>query len=449
MPETNQQTTSSQPTRRQFIQSSTAVAGGLVISQALSSAVYAAGSDVIKVGLVGCGGRGTGAALNALRADPGNKLVAMGDLFEDQIIGSGSGSQKTPGALQNLQLQAGDENGTQIDVPRDRVFHGWDAYKYVIEASDVVLFATTPHFRPMHLKACIEAGKHIFCEKPVGVDAKSVKQVMDLGKQAAQKKLNLVSGLCYRYDKYVRETVDQIHGGKIGDVVTINSNYLTSWLWNKPRQPQWSDMEYQVSNWLYYYWLSGDHVVEQHIHSLDKALWVMNDEPPTRVTSTGGRQQRTAPEFGNIYDHFSNVFEWDRPGKQPVRCFSLCRQFDGCTINVSDWVFGSEGTASLDQHRITGKNSWRRPPTTPENMYDSEHKALFSAIRAGTPLNNTDYMCKATLMAIMARESAYSGKTITWDQILESKQDLTPSTGYQWGSLPVAPVAVPKQYKFA
>lgn len=450
MPATNQQTAESQPTRRQFIKTSTAVAaGGLAISQALSSAVYAAGSDVIKVGLVGCGGRGTGAALNALHADPGNKLVAMGDLFEDQIVGTTSGGQKIPGSLQNLQLQAGDENGSQIDVPRDRIFSGWDAYKHVIEVSDVVLFATTPHFRPMHLKACIEAGKHIFCEKPVGVDAKSVKQVMDLGKLAEQKKINLVSGLCYRYDKYVRETVDQIHNGKIGDVVTINSNYLTSWLWNKPRQPQWSDMEHQIRNWLYYYWLSGDHVVEQHIHSLDKALWVMNDEPPTRVTSTGGRQQRTAPEYGNIYDHFANVFEWDRPGKPLVRCFSLCRQFKDCTVDVSDWVFGSEGVASLDHHNITGKNRWKRPQNTPENMYDSEHKALFAAIRSGNTLNNTDYMCKATLMAIMARESAYSGQTIKWDEILESKQDLTPPTGYQWGSLPVETVAVPKQYKFA
>jgi myo-inositol 2-dehydrogenase / D-chiro-inositol 1-dehydrogenase len=437
----------SQPTRRDFMKKTgIAVAGATLVTQTLSTAVYAAGNDTIKVGLVGCGGRGTGAVGNALNADPGTKLVAMGDLFPDKISSTG----KPPGALENL-INSGNVNTAQVDVPKDRQFSGWDAYKGVIDASDVVLLATTPHFRPLHVKACIAAGKHIFCEKPVGVDAKSVKEVMDLSNAAAQKQLNLVSGLCYRYDKYVKETVDKIHAGAIGDIVNINSNYLTTWLWNNPRQPQWSDMEYQIRNWLYYYWLSGDHVVEQHIHSLDKALWVMGNEPPTRVTSTGGRQQRTAPQFGNVYDHFGNVYEWDRPGKATVRCFSFCRQFTGqptVATDVSDWVYGTEGVANLDAHKITGKHPWKKPLTTPENMYDSEHKALFKAIRTGVPINNGDYMCKSTLMGIMARESAYSGKTVTWDDILSSKQDLSPAGGWKWANLPVAPVPVPNEYKF-
>jgi myo-inositol 2-dehydrogenase/D-chiro-inositol 1-dehydrogenase len=431
-------TPSPEPTRRQFIQNSTAaVAGAALISQAMSTAVYAAGKDEIKVGLVGCGGRGGGATVNALHADPGARLVALGDLFQD----------KAELKLKELKLS---DAGDQID-PKIELFSGWDAYKQVIAASDVVLLATTPHFRPMHLKACIEAGKHIFCEKPVGVDAKSVKEVMDLAAAAKQKNLNLVSGLCYRYDKFVKATVEEIHNGRIGDIVSLNSNYLTGWLWNNARKPEWSDMEYQIRNWLYYTWLSGDHVVEQHIHSLDKALWVMKDVPPTRVTSTGGRQQRTAPEFGNIYDHFGNVFEWDMGAGHIVRCFSYCRQFTGqpaVATDVSDWVFGTEGIANLDQHKITGKSPWKKPATTPENMYDSEHKALFGAIRSGTPLNNGDYMCKATLMGIMARESAYSGKTITWDEILNSTQDLSPATGFKWDKLPVQPVAVPNEYKF-
>jgi predicted dehydrogenase len=431
-------TPSPEPTRRQFIQNSTAaVAGAALISQAMSTAVYAAGKDEIKVGLVGCGGRGGGATVNALHADPGARLVALGDLFQD----------KAELKLKELKLS---DAGDQID-PKIELFSGWDAYKQVIAASDVVLLATTPHFRPMHLKACIEAGKHIFCEKPVGVDAKSVKEVMDLAAAAKQKNLNLVSGLCYRYDKFVKATVEEIHNGRIGDIVSLNSNYLTGWLWNNARKPEWSDMEYQIRNWLYYTWLSGDHVVEQHIHSLDKALWVMKDVPPTRVTSTGGRQQRTAPEFGNIYDHFGNVFEWDMGAGHIVRCFSYCRQFTGqpaVATDVSDWVFGTEGIANLDQHKITGKSPWKKQATTPENMYDSEHKALFGAIRSGTPLNNGDYMCKATLMGIMARESAYSGKTITWDEILNSKQDLSPATGFKWDKLPVQPVAVPNEYKF-
>jgi predicted dehydrogenase len=450
MPQTNA-TSSPQSSRRQFMQHAGATAAGaMVISSALSSAVYAQGSDTIKVGLIGCGGRGTGAAANALHASPGNKLVAMGDLFIDKILGT----PEKKGSLDNLIAS---EGSAQIEVPKDRCFAGWEAYKGVIAESDVVLLATTPHFRPMHVEACLAAGKHIFCEKPVGVDAKSVRKVMELSKAAEQKKINLVSGLCYRYDKFVKETMEQIHNGKIGDIVSINSNYLTAWLWNNPRQPQWSDMEYQIRNWLYYYWASGDHVVEQHIHSLDKALWVMNNEPPTKVSSTGGRQQRTAPEFGNIYDHFAQVYEWEREGKPPVRCFSFCRQFtgqqQGVAVDVSDWVYGTEGVASLDQHRITGKDgkvAWKRAPTTPENMYDSEHKALFAAIRGGQVINNGDYMCKSTLMGIMARESAYSGRTITWDEIMDSKQDLTPEGGWKWDKLPVAPVAVPgpNGYKF-
>ncbi|HSZ60040.1 MAG TPA: Gfo/Idh/MocA family oxidoreductase [Tepidisphaeraceae bacterium] len=425
-----------QASRRQFMKASAAV-GAALVTQSLASAIYAQGSSKLKIGLVGCGGRGSGAAVNALHADPGNELTAMCDLFPDKITKS----------LQAIQSQG--DLDQQIKVTKDTMFSGWDGYKHLIDSVDVVLLATTPHFRPMMLKYAIEKGKQIFCEKPVGVDAKSVKEVMDLTNAAAQKNLNLVSGLCFRYDLYVKETMQQVHAGKIGDVVAINSNYNTTWLWNNARQPQWSDMEYQIRNWLYYYWLSGDHVVEQHIHSLDKALWTMNDVPPTRVLSTGGRQQRTAPQFGNIYDHFGNVFEWDLPGGRQVRCFSYCRQFDQCTNDVSDIIYGTEGVANLTAHKITGKTMWKRKPTTPENMYDTEHKELFSAIRSGKVINNGDYMCKSTLMGIMARESAYSGQTIAWDQILSSKQDLSPAGGFQWGPLPVAPVAVPNEYKFS
>ena len=440
MPETQfTESQSPQSTRRQFIKTSAAaVAGAALISPALSSAVYAQGKDTLKVGLVGCGGRGSGAASQALHADAGTELYAVCDLFKDQAeLG-----------LSEIKGNAPDI-ADRITVTPDRIFSGWDGYKHLIDSVDVVLLATTPHFRPVMLKYAIEKGKQIFCEKPVGVDAKSVKEVMDLSNAAAKKGLNLVSGLCYRYEVYLKETMQQIHDGKIGEVTAINSNYLTNWLWSKPRKPAWSDMENQIRNWLYYYWLSGDHVVEQHIHSLDKALWVMNNEPPTRVTSTGGRQQRTAPQFGNIYDHFGNVYEWDLPGGRQVRCMSYCRQYNQCANDTSDIVFGTEGTANLMMHSITGKTRWRRKPTPPENMYDSEHKALFGAIRSGKVINNGDYMCKSTLMGIMARESAYSGKVVTWDEILNSKQDLSPASGYNFGPMPVAPVAVPGEYKYA
>ena len=424
------------PTRRQFMKTSTATLTAGLIGTQLASAVYAQGSPKIKVGLVGCGGRGGGAAQQALHADDGAELTSRCAIFFPTPQRRGSPSLKQSDAA------------TQITVTKDNLFSGWDGYKHLIDSVDVVLLATTTHFRPLNLKYAIAAKKHIFCEKPVGVDAKSVKEVMDLAKEAEKNKLNLVSGLCYRYDQYVRETVDQIHQGTIGDIVNINSNYLTTWLWNKPRQPQWSEMEYQVRNWLYYYWLSGDHVVEQHIHRLDKALWIMKDVPPTKVTATGGRQQRTAKEFGNIYDHFTNVFEWEMGEGRTVRCFSQCRQYNECATDVSDLVFGTEGTAYLDDHRITGKTMWKRKLKTPENMYDSEHKALFGAIRSGKVINNGDYMCKSTLMGIMARESAYSGKAITWDQIINSTQDLSPKEGFKFGPVETAPVAVPVEYKF-
>ena len=418
--------------RRDFMKKSTAAAiGTAVVSQTLSTGVYAAGSDTLKVGLIGCGSRGTGAAVQALHADKGAKLVAMGDLFADQI--------KT--ALGVLTPQ---DVAPQIDVPADRQFSGWDNYKGVIEHVDVVLLATTPHFRPIQLEAAINAGKHIFCEKPVGVDAPSVRKVMELSAAAKNKNLNLVSGLCYRYDKYKQETIKRIHDGALGEIISLQPMYLTTGLWSKPRQPGWSDMEWQIRNWLYFTWLSGDHIVEQHIHSLDKALWVMKDEPPVRVEATGGRIQRVAPQYGNVYDHFNTIYEW----KNGVRAYSNCRQWNECRSDVADWVLGSEGIANVQLHTIKdrkGKTKFHKGEN-PENMYDSEHKALFGAIRSGNVINNGDYMCKSTLMAIMARESAYSGQPVTWEQIMASDKRLVPAQ-YAFGPAPEVVIAVPGTYK--
>ncbi len=423
----------SRPSRRDFVRGSATAAGAVVVSAALQSAVYAAGSDVIKVGLVGCGGRGTGAAQNALHGDSNAKIVALGDMFKDQIEGS----------ILNLKNT---DVADRVAVTDENKFVGWDAYKGVIGAVDVVLLATPPHFRPMHLKAVVEAGKHVFCEKPVGVDAPGVLSVMATTKQAAEKNLTLVSGLCYRYDDSKREVVDRIHDGAIGQIINLHTNYLTTGLWYKQRQPEWSDMEWQLRDWLYFTWASGDHIVEQHIHSLDKMLWVMKDQPPAKVIASGGRIVRTAPQFGNVYDHFNSVFEW----ADGVRCFSGCRQWTGLkeqiSQDVSDWAYGTEGTANIQQHRISGKQKFHKGDAK-VGMYDAEHVALFNAIRNGKPINNGDYMCKSTLMAIMARESAYSGKVITWEQILASTEKLGPEK-YEFGPLPVAPIAVPGTSKF-
>lgn len=412
-------------TRRDFVKTSSVVAAAAAATLVVPPSVHAAADHRIKIGLVGCGNRGSGAAANACRADEGIVLWAMGDMFQDQ--------------LDSHVKDITTEVGAQIDCPKERQFVGWDAYKGVIENVDVVLLATPPHFRPMHLEAVIKAGKHCFCEKPVGVDPVGVKKVMEVAKLAAEKKLSLVSGLCYRYDEAKRAIIEKIHDGAIGDIRVLQHNYLTGGLWSRARKPDWTEMEYQVRNWLYHYWLSGDHIVEQHIHSIDKMMWVMKDEPPMKVLATGGRIQRTAPQYGNIYDHFNTVFEWENG----VRAFTQCRQFVECKASISDFAFGTDGIAAIGEERpfITGKNPVKLKRSK-QNMYDSEHVALFKSIRSNEPINNGDYMCKSTMAAIMARTSAYSGKEVKWEDMMDSKESFTPAQ-YAWGPRAEDPIVVP------
>ena len=421
------------PSRRDFLKSSSAVAGGVLAGQlAIAHGAYAAGSDTLKVGLVGCGGRGTGAAAQALNADPSVKLTAMGDAFADRLEGSLN-------ALNGAGLAA------KIDLKSDHKFVGFDAYQQVIDSGiDVVLLTAPPHFRPAHLAYAVEKGKHIFAEKPIATDAPGVRSVFATSNLAKEKKLCLVSGLCWRYDYGMRATFDQIKSGAIGDITTIQATYHTSTLKKFPRQPGWSDMEFQLRNWQHMTWLSGDHNVEQHIHSLDKVAWAMGDEPPVQCTGSGGRQARTGAESGNVYDHFSVVYEY----ANGVKAFASCRQIDGCSNDVSDHVFGTKGTCDIFAHSVKqgGKTTWKFKGQKGD-MYQTEHNELFAAIRSGNPINNGDYMTKSTLMAIMGRMSAYTGKTITWEQALNSKENLTP-TSYEWGSLPEPVVATPGATQF-
>jgi myo-inositol 2-dehydrogenase/D-chiro-inositol 1-dehydrogenase len=421
----------SQPSRRDFVRGAAAVGAAAMAVGSMPSFVHAAENNTLKIGLVGCGGRGGGAAINALKADSNIKLVALADMFKDKLDAGLLGLKSSP-------LKA------QVDVPPERQFTGWDGYKGVIEACDVVLLATPPHFRPMHLKAAVEAGKHIFCEKPVATDAPGLRSVIETCEEAKKKKLTLVSGLCYRYDQGKIETVKRIHEGAVGEITAIQGNYLTTGLWSNPRKPEWSDMEWQLRNWLYFTWLSGDMITEQHIHTLDKVLWLMKDEMPLKVQACGGRACRTAPNYGNVYDHFNTIFEW----KSGVRAFCAARQWDGADPDVSDWVYGTEGHANLQDHIIWGKEPkpWKRKAGA--NMYDLEHVALFKSIRSGEPINNGDYMIKATGMALMGRMAAYTGKTVTWEQALGSQENLAPAK-YEFGPLEVAPIAVPGKTKLA
>ena len=424
------------PSRRTLLKSGTsAVAAAALapISKALRHPpVHPGGTETLRVGLVGCGGRGTGAAANALRADSKVELVAMGDTFADHLADS-------------FEVLSGTEDiADRVRVDEEHRFVGFDAFEKVIASSDVVLLATAPHFRPQHVRAAVEAGKHLFVEKPVATDAPGVRSMMESVQMAAEKGLSVVSGLCYRYHFAKRETLRRIHEGAIGEIRNIQTTYNTSGLWHRGRSPEWSDMEWQLRNWLYFTWLSGDHIVEQHIHSLDKVAWVMGDEYPIKATSSGGRIARTDPKWGNVYDHFNTVFEW----ANGVRAFSSCRQWNGTANDVSDHVYGTEGVARLQTHKIEGKQPWRWRSEEPDDMYQNEHDALFASIRNNERIDNGDYMCKSTLMAIMARMAAYTGQVITWEQALASELDLSPEA-YEWGPLAVRPVAVPGVTKFS
>ena len=412
--------------RRSFLtKTGTAVAAGAVASQASPAfGVHTSGSNTLRVGLIGCGGRGTGAAINAANADPGVEITALADAFGDRILDC----EET--------LRRNKKMGKKVKVTPETRFSGFDAADNLINSGvDMVILATPPHFRPEHMRLCVEAGKHVFCEKPVGVDVPGVRSVMETCEMAKQKGLSVVSGLCWRYDLGVREVVKRIQDGAIGDIHTMQENYLTGTLWHRGENPDWSQMEYQLRNWLYFNWLSGDHLAEQHIHSIDKSLWLMGDEPPVSCYSTGGRLVRTQKKWGNVYDHFATVYEW----ANGVKVFSHCRQMAGCFNDVNDYIFGSKGNAQILSFKVNGEKVWKGRKIS---MYDSEHIELMKSIRSGQPINNGKYMCISTLMALMGRDAAYTGKKIKWEDYMKSDVKLGPKS-YEWGDYEPAPVAKP------
>jgi predicted dehydrogenase len=419
--------------RREFLKTSAALAGAAASSHlALPSNVHAGGDDLIKVGLIGCGGRGCGAAEQAVNAGPNIKLTALGDVFADHLAS----------ATRTLTKNLGDNYA----VPEKNCFTGFNAYKDVIDSGvDVVLLTTPPHFRPLHLQAAVEAGKHTFVEKPVAVDAPGVRSILETVKKAEEKNLAVVSGLCWRYHHAKRETFARIHEGAIGDIVAMQCTYNTGYLRCFQRQKDWSDMEYQLRNWLYYTWLSGDHNVEQHIHSLDKMAWAMKDEFPEKAFGVGGRQVRTQEVYGHIFDHHAVVYEY----KNGVKAFSMCRQQENTDNEIKDFLFGTKGVCDVMAHSITGANPWRHKPNRkdPDDMYQNEHNELFASIRSGKPINDGERMAKSTLMAILGRMATYTGKVITWEQAMNSKEDLSPPK-YEWCSLPTPEVARPGITKF-
>jgi predicted dehydrogenase len=408
-------------TRRTFLQSTAVAATSLIATNAHAQG----GSDTLKVGLIGCGGRGTGAAGQALRADRNVKLWAMADAFGDKIEIS----------LGLLGQEA--DIASKLDVPAERRHTGFDGYRHVINSCDVVLLCTPPHFRPIHLRAAVEARKHVFAEKPVAVDGSGVRSVLETCREAQRRNLSVVSGLCLRHDNGFKDTVARIHDGAIGQVIAMQANDLRGPIWRRQRTDDMSEMTWQMRNWYYYTWLSGDFNVEQHVHYLDVCAWIMRDTYPIKCVGTGGRQTRTQEEFGHIFDHFSVVYEYANGAK----LFSQCRQQVGCAGDMSGHALGQFGTALLTERRrglILRTGSREHVYEGPlNNMYQTEHDVLFASIRNSRPINNGEYMAKSTLMAIQARMAAYTGQVVTWEQAMNSREELSPAA-YTWDANPPA-----------
>jgi myo-inositol 2-dehydrogenase/D-chiro-inositol 1-dehydrogenase len=418
--------------RRAFLKNAGVAAVATTIASRFDSipGAYAAGSDEIRIGLVGCGGRGTGAALNALQSAQGVRLVAMADAFQDRLNDS-----------RRLLTEKG---GAGIAVTDDHAFVGLDAYQRLL-ATDVnyVILATPPGFRPIHIKAAVAAGKNVFAEKPVAVDAPGIRSCLETFEEIQKKGVGLVAGTQYRHFTPYMESIKRIHGGQIGKLVAGRCYFNTTGLWSKDRQPGWSDLEFQMRNWLYYTWLSGDHIVEQFIHNVDTMVWTYNGHP-VRATGSGGRQVRTEPIYGHIYDHFAIDYEF----ADGAHCAAMCRQQDGCDKKVANEFVGTKGTAFvLPQYYITGEQPWKLDAsvgTDLGNAYVQEHTDLIASIRAGKPLNELKQVAESSLSAIMGRMAAYTGKAVTWDEALASQESLMPTT-LAWGPMPIPPVAMPGQ----
>lgn len=412
--------------RRSFVEAS----GLALAALAAPRQAFAIGrrtADPIRIGLVGCGGRGTGAVRDAVRASDNVQIMALGDLFPDRITSAQTGFART--VAEDPRFAAA------YKVTPEKCFTGFDAYKQVLATDcDLVILATPPGFRAEQLLAAVNAGKHVFTEKPVAVDVKTALAAIAAADIAKAKGLGIVAGTQRRHDPRYRETIRRIHDGAIGQVVSGQVYWNQGGLWSNVRKPGWSDMEFQLRNWLYYTWLSGDHIVEQHVHNIDVANWVMGGHP-VRATAMGGRQTRTDPLYGHIFDHFAVEYEYS-DGR---RVLSMCRQQDGTASKVGESFQGSLGQSNA-YDTIEGKNAWKHARLEGMNPYVEEHRDLVASIRAGKPLNEGRQIVESNLTAILGREAAYTGQSLTWDELLASNLSILPTT-FALG--PLATPAVP------
>lgn len=432
---------SARPSRRDFLATSARLAATAVVADlAISRSAHAAGSDVVKFGLIGCGGRASGAAGDAMDADKGAKLVAMADLFEDKVLSARE-------RLKKMKPQ-------QVAVDDAHCFHGFDAYKQVIASdADVVLIACTSKFHPRYLKAAIDAGKHAFLEKPHALDVPGLRVVDAACKEAAAKKLSVVSGLCWRYHNCVQETMKRIHDGAIGDVVAIQVTYLRSPYRLIERQPNQKELEYQFRNWYHFNWLSGDDLLQSLVHSLDKGAWALKDVSPVRAFGVGGRASSCDKPFiyGDVFDHSAVVWEY----ANGVRMYGIGRAQNGCFNDVSSVIMGTKGIANPEKGKIDGKVKWQfEGPKC--RMSEEEQRCLFTSVREGRPLNNHKYMINSTMIGIIGRMAAFTGREITWDDAMKSTFEIGPAE-CSWDMQPPTkpdekgayPVAIPGFTKLA
>ncbi|CAN5646084.1 Gfo/Idh/MocA family oxidoreductase [soil metagenome] len=418
-------------TRRTFVQTTTAAAAAMMFP----SGARVFGSDVVRVGVVGTGGRGTGAIRDVLMSSEGIEITALGDLSPDRLEQSRMQLDKTAAgdAAFGAKWKAG------FKVTGERVFTGFDAYKNVVTSPDVdlVILATPPGFRPVHLAAAVAAGKHVFTEKPVATDSVGIRSVLATYETALTKNLGIGAGTQRRHQAEYLATIARLHEGAIGDIVSGQVFWNQGGLWNHPRQPDWSDTEWQIRNWLYFAWLSGDHIVEQHVHNIDVANWVLR-EHPIRAIAVGGRQQRTDPRYGHIFDHFAVDFEYP----SGARIMSMCRQIEGTRNRVGEHFIGTRGSTD-PSGKIMGPSAWAyERPEKPVNPYVQEHTNLIASIRAGKPINELKTVAESTLTAILGREAAYTGQELTWDEVLKAELDLTPPN-ISFQSMEVPPVPMP------
>ena len=400
--------------RRNFLKKSSLAIAGTAAMTNITKAAWVSSDDTIKLGLIGCGGRGRGAANQAMNTKGPTSLVAMADAFDDQ--------------LQSARRTLVEQHSDKVDVPDERQFVGFDAYAKVLEQDlDLVILATPPGFRPLHFEAAVNKGKHVFMEKPVAVDAAGVQRVLDATRKAKQDDLLVQVGLQRRHETRYRETIKRLQDGAIGDINFMRAYWNGAGVWTRPRKPGQTEMEYQMRNWYYFNWLCGDHITEQHIHNLDVINWLKNGFP-VEAEGMGGRQVRTSKEHGEIFDHHMIEFTY----ADGSRMLSQCRHIPGCKNSVSEWAHGSKGTCNISGQKIQMANgeTWKfnkkeMAPGEPGG-HQNEHHDLFRDLRAGKLPNDGEYGAMSTMTSILGRMATYSGKAIKMDKALAQGRVVSP-----------------------